>query len=202
MKDLDKRVKGEWGYISYQRKRVLLITLVLYVCAFGVYLFGYYSLKTPRNLFTIIAVLGILPASKSMVNLIMFARFKSLSSDIYKSYSEHARDMCIIYEMPFTTYERTYFAEAAVCKNKTVICSCPGRAANSKDADVNVKQNMKKLTEHLTGVINNEGYKDIIVKVYDNREDFIKRADELSGLKGSEPKADRAVLDSLLSVVL
>ena len=202
MKDLNKRVKGEWGYISYQRKRVLLITLVLYVCAIGIYLFGYFSLNTPKNMFTIIAVLSILPASKSMVNLIMFLRFRSLPADIHKSYSEHAGDMCIIYEMPFTTYEKTYYVEASVCKNKTLICSYPPGNSGNKGSGVNGTQDIKKLTEHLIGVIGNEGYKDITVKVYGKREDFIKRTDELSDLKAQDIKADRSVLDTLLSVVL
>ena len=52
------------------------------------------------------------------------------------------------------------------------------------------------------GVIGNEGYKDITVKVYGKREDFIKRTDELSDLKAQDIKADRSVLDTLLSVVL
>ncbi len=189
---MKKITKGEWCYINYQRKRVLLITLVLYVCAIGIYLVGYLSLNTTKNLFTIIAVLGILPASKSMVNLIMFLRFRSLPEDIYKDYTDETGDgMCIIFETPFTTYEKTYFVEAIACRNKTVICSCPG-----------AKSDIQKLTGHLAGVLKNDGYKDVTVKVFDDRDEFRKRLAGLSELKESDSRADKAVLNTLLSVAL
>ena len=54
------KVKGEWGYINYQRKRVLLITLVLYVCAIGIYLLGYLTLKTNKSIWSILAILAVL----------------------------------------------------------------------------------------------------------------------------------------------
>ena len=209
---MKKISKGEWGYISYQRKRVLLITLVLYVCAIGIYLFGRLSLNTTKNLFTIVAVLGILPASKSMVNLIMFLRFRSLPDDIHKAYLETAGDVCIIFETPFTTYEKTFFAEATACRNKTVICSCPEGLAGAGNSPAKEKsgksktadkaQDTKRLTEHLQGILKNEGYKDITVRIYDDREDFRKRLSELTSLKQTDERVDMGILNTLLSVVL
>lgn len=199
---MSKKIKGEWGYINYQRKRVMLITLVLYVCAIGIYLFGYLSLNTTKNLFSVIAVLGILPASKSLVNLIMFMRFKSLSEEIHGSYYEASGDgLCIVFETPFTTYEKTYFIEAIACRNKTVACFYPGKASG-KGKCADKTQDIKKLTEHLLGVLKNDGYKDVTVKVFDDREDFIKRIRELSGMKESDRRADEAILNTLLSVSL
>ena len=199
---MKKISKGEWGYISYQRKRVLLITLVLYVCAIGIYLFGYLNLHTTKNLFTIVAVLGILPASKSMVNLIMFLRFRSLPAGIHEDYQKASDGVCIIYETPFTTYEKTFFVEATACRNKTLICSCPADKTADKNKAPDRMQDAKSLTEHLQGILKNEGYKDITVKIYDNREDFNKRAGELASIKQADERADKAILETLLSVVL
>ena len=148
---MSRKFKGEWGYINYQRKRVMLITLVLYVCAIGIYLFGYLSLNTTKNLFSVIGVLGILPASKSMVNLIMFLRFKSLPEEIHRSFEEVSGDdgLCIIFETPFTTYEKTYFVEAIACRNKTVVCSYPegsvsGNTLKGSRSDENVRMSGNK----------------------------------------------------------
>ena len=80
--------KGEWGYIDYQRKRVMLITLVLYVCAIGMYLLGYLTLHTNKSIWSVLAILAGLPASKSMVSLIMFLRFRSLAGEDYDQYRD------------------------------------------------------------------------------------------------------------------
>ena len=144
-----KKNKGEWGYVNYQRKRVMLITLVLYICTIGIYLFGYYTTHTTKNIWTIIAVLSILPASKSMVNLIMFMRFKSLKAEVYNDYSSAIMDIPAIYEAPFTTYEKTYFVDALTCRSNTVTVCYQGKPSGKNDHE----KDMKGLKEHLLNVL-------------------------------------------------
>ncbi|MCR4806472.1 MAG: hypothetical protein K5857_02240 [Lachnospiraceae bacterium] len=194
---MKKKAKGEWGYINSQRKRVMLITLVLYVCAIGMYLLGYYTLKTNKSIWTILAVLAILPASKSMVNLIMFLRFKSLPEDLYIRYREANGNAPTLYEAPFTTYEKTYFAESLMCRNNTVILSVPKGAGGKGGND-----NNKKLNEHLLNVLKNDGFTDVTVKVFDKADDYTERALALSGMEVKDEARDLAMARCLRSVVL
>ena len=196
---LKKKAKGEWGYINSQRKRVMLITLVLYVCAVGILLFGLKTMHTTQNIWTIIAVLSFLPASKSMVNLIMFLRFKSLDREIYKKYSDNSGDMPLLYETPFTTYEKTFFVEAAACRNNSIAVCYPGKPGKNKSHD----QDMNNLKDHLSGVLKNDGYADCTVKIYDDRDMFIERLKDMQ--KGSRVKdkgRDEGIMTTLKSVGL
>ena len=196
---MNKKSKGEWGYIDYQRIRVMLITLVLYVCAIGLYLLGYLTLHTNRSIWSILAILAVLPASKSMVNLIMFLRFRSLDKDVYDGYKGAAGDAPALYEAPFTTYEKTFFVDALMCRNNTVTVCYTGKPSgrNSHDKD------LKALSDHLVNVLNNDGFKDHTVKVYDSAKDYTDRLKKINeSMEVKDEGRDLAIINSLRSVIL
>ena len=193
------KVKGEWGYINYQRKRVLLITLVLYVCAIGIYLLGYLTLKTNKSIWSILAILAVLPASKSMVNLIMFLRFRSISEEDFNRYRDVCKEAPAIYEAPFTTYEKTFFVDALMCRNNTVTVCYLGKASGKSSHESDVK----KLHDHLMSVLSNDGFKDCTVKIFDSRKEFCDRLNKINeGMDVKDGNRDLAILNTLRSVVL
>ena len=196
---MKKKAKGEWGYINVQRIRVLIVTAVLYICALGLYLIGYCTLHTRRNLWTVFAVLSILPASKSLVNLIMFLRFKSLDTEVHDSYKVSAGKISLIYELPFTTYEKTYFVDAIACAGNTVAGCYLGKPSRRMSHE----QDVKNLTVHLETVLKNDGHKDFTVKLYDTGDDFKKRLIEMDNkLSDRITAADEAVLNTFRAVSL
>ena len=73
-----ENVKGTRNYINSQKKFEILRTLLYFALPLGLFLIGYITTKTKVNLMTIVAVVGCLPASKSLVGAIMFLRYKSL----------------------------------------------------------------------------------------------------------------------------
>ena len=190
--------KGEWGYIDYQRKRVMLITLVLYVCAIGMYLLGYLTLHTNKSIWSVLAILAVLPASKSMVSLIMFLRFRSLAGEDYDQYRDACKDAPALYEAPFTTYEKTFFVDALMCRNNTVsVCYLgrPGKRGHDDD--------LKKLNDHLVNVLLNDGFKDCTVKIFDSKKGYCDRLIKINeSMDVKDNNRDLAIINSLRSVVL
>ena len=71
MKQTAKEKKGYFGYVRHERKKRLLITLGLFALPLVLFLTGYLTTHTTKNLFTVVAVVGCLPACKSLVGLIM-----------------------------------------------------------------------------------------------------------------------------------
>lgn len=194
-----KKAKGEHGYIAYQRIRVLIITIILYMCAAGLYLIGYCTLHTHRNLWTVFSVLSILPASKSLVNLIMFLRFKSLDLLVYDVYETAIQQIPSIYELPFTTYEKTYFVDVIACIGNTVAGCYLGKPGKKSTHE----QDVKRLSEHLETVLKNDGHKDFTIKIFDNRQDFLRRINEMnSNLSYKCSASDEGILNTLRAVSL
>lgn len=56
-----KITKGMPGYIKDQKKKRILITILLFGISIAVFLTGYLTTHTRNNLLTIVAILGCLP---------------------------------------------------------------------------------------------------------------------------------------------
>ena len=77
------KYKGEFKYLKKQPVRIGLLTLVLLLMCAGVFMIGYINKGDVKNIFTIIAVLGMLPVAKMIVSFIMVSiSFISLVSTI------------------------------------------------------------------------------------------------------------------------
>lgn len=67
-----KRIpKGEWGYFKSEKKRRMIITAVLFAVPLFIFFTSWIYFKTRMTIWTVVAVVGCLPACKSAVSLIM-----------------------------------------------------------------------------------------------------------------------------------
>ena len=78
MKYIMRELKGTFGYIRKQTLFEAVKTVVLFAMALGIFMIGYKTLGTKKSLWSVFAILALLPASKSLVGLIMLLRFRSL----------------------------------------------------------------------------------------------------------------------------
>ena len=189
MKYADHRLKGTVGYIRKQLVFEVIKTLVLFAMALGLFFIGYFTLHTKKSLWSVLAVLALLPACRSLVTVIMFARFRSLSEEDHRLFCEAVGQLPVIFENIITTSDRTYFLP--------VICSCKGNvmAYSLSPFDASLK-------EHLDNVLKNAGHK-ATVKIFNDRDAFIKRCREMDmKLDTGEDRSSEAVLNTLKAVSL
>ena len=78
------RAKGTYGYIENHKAYVAIRTLIYFLLCVGLYVMGYVTTGSNKNLLTVVAILGCLPACKSLVNLIMFVKAKGCSQELMK----------------------------------------------------------------------------------------------------------------------
>lgn len=115
------QVKNTYGYINSQKKYELIRTLVYFGVSLSLFVAGYIATKTKTNLLTIVAVLGCLPASKSLVSTIMFFRHKSCSEAVYEQVFPVSRDLTCLYDLVFTTEKVTYRISHCAYKAKCLV---------------------------------------------------------------------------------
>ena len=101
-------IKGEYGYLKKKRNRVLIYTLLSFAVSIALFVVGYVTTGTRKNLLTIVAVLGLLPASRSAVSLIMLFRAKGCSEKARDQIGKAAGGLVSMYDMYFTSYEKNY----------------------------------------------------------------------------------------------
>ena len=124
---------------------------------------------TKKNIITVIAMVGFLPACKSMVGLIMMMMQKSMKEEDYRKVKQHAGNLVTAYELYLTSYEKSEFVDCfVVCGNKVV-----GYSSRLKGSPQFVEQHVRK-------ILKQNGYK-TEVKVMTDLNHYLERLDYLNG---------------------
>ena len=173
--------KGTYLYLDTQKKYEIAKTAILYSLSVAIFLTGYISTGTKKNLLTIVAVLGVLPASKALVSVIMFLRYKSFKEKI------ECEGVLWAYDMIFTS-EKINYRVSHLCVSDNCIIGY------SEDT----KFDENKFKDHVTSILAVENHKNITVKVFTDKKAYLNR---ISSLKPSE-SADEAVMSVLKQIVL
>lgn len=176
-----KKYKGEYGYLEYQKKIGMIRTGVFLAFVLGFFVTGLIVFGSQKNVLSIIAALLCLPAGWSAVNLIVFLKFKPLSSDDHSQIEEHRGGLLIHYDNIVTSYDKNYNMSASTVLEKNVCCYMADPDADEID-----------LQKHLRKMLAQGGYTDMSIKVFKKLDEFCARLDQLERLrsdKGIDPKA-------------
>lgn len=76
--------KGKPGYLRIRKMKFLIGALVEFGVVAALLILGYMQTGSRLNLFTVIAVVGCLPASKMLVEFITMAPHRGVPAEIYK----------------------------------------------------------------------------------------------------------------------
>ena len=168
MRYIDRDHRGTFGYIRKQRRFEIIKTVVLFAMAFGIFFIGLATLHTRKSLWSVFAVLALLPACKSLVGVIMFARFSSLDAEDHKRYTEASGKLLSLYENVITTKEKAYYIPVICIREGNVIAY---RKNNGNDN--------KALKDHMESVLSAAGHKATFF-IFDNERSFLERASQMS----------------------
>lgn len=196
-----KRIrKGEYGYIAYARRMAIIRTVVMFILCAAVFAIGYITTGTRKNLLTIVAVLGCLPASKSLVNVIMFIRASGCSGPVHELIEEivgAAREAATFlfadaYDLYLTSYQRNFPISHVVAGRGMITGLC-----EKQDCDIT------ECEKHITGHMQADGIKDITVKIYTDTDKYLARLKVLAEMDAHDADASReAIIDTLKAIAL
>lgn len=179
MKMLKNKVqKGSHGYLAYRKKVVLLETICMFALSLLIFFGGYLYNGTKANLLTIVAVLGLLPASKSMVSLIMYFRTPKFNENYYEKFCKEVDENKGLYELYFTSYSKNFPVNSMICKKDALI-----GFSEFEKCDV------KALEEHLETILKQNGFKDITIKIFSDPDKYKERAAQIANQQNSESLA-------------
>lgn len=183
--------KGAYGYIENRKVFTALRTLVYFLVCIGLYVMGYVTTGSNKNLLTVVAILGALPACKSAVNMIVFLRAKGCSETLKKKVCAYDTDLTTFYDMYFTSYQKNFPVSHMTLKGN-VLC---GVTENPK-CDVNEAE------KHLEQMLTQEGIKNVTVKIFDNAGKYIDRLSQIKNLETDEHKKRQDIIRLLYSISL
>lgn len=166
-----KRNKGEYAYPKYERNRVIIRTIIYFAISLAVFILGYVSTKTKENLLTIVAVLGLLPSSKSLVSVIMYLRIPKFSREIYEEISGHVKTVKVIYSMYLTSYKMNFPISCFAVRGGNLIGYTEFDTCDTEACE-----------KHIKDLLNQNAIKGITVKIFREQKKFTDRLVQLEVL--------------------
>ena len=190
-KYLTRAAKGSFGYLKAKRNQVLMITILMFAVSLSLLVAGIITTGSNKNLLTIVAVLGCLPACKNVVSLIMYCKATGCSVDLREQIEKAQGELIGMYDMYFTSYKNNFPVSHMVVEGKN-ICGY-----TEKKFDTGLCEN------HLETILKQSGYKDFTIKIFT---DLVKYTDRLGQLneidREKTPKRDDEVRKVLFDISL
>lgn len=195
---MKKIIKGEYGYINYQKKITIIRTAVFFALCAAVFTLGYVLTGNRKNLLTVVAILGCLPACKSLVNTVMFFRARGCSGKVYKIVSEKMKTLYApdknpieLYELYLTSYKVNYPISHITLWGNIL-------TGIAEDSSVDIRAAETHIKTHLA----QEGVNNITVKLYGDIDKYTLRLGQLAELKPETVKEQETIINMLLAISL
>ncbi len=183
--------KGAYGYLENRRKYTACRTVFFFLICIGLYIMGIVSTGSNRNLLTIVAVLGCLPACKSAVNFIIFMRAKGCSGALHQKLSAYDEKLETFYDLYFTSYQKNYPISHMALKGG-MLCGITESPACGCD----------EAKKHLEQMLSQEGIKNVVVNIFSQEEPYIDRLGRLLDMKEEDHKNREDIVNLLYAVSL
>lgn len=188
-------IKGEAGYIKSRKKRVILKAVLEFGIVIALLVLGIWQTGDRLNLLTLVAVLGCLPASKALVEVIMIFPYHSISDDKAKEISAKTELLTVAYDMVFTS-EKAIMPVECIAISDNTICGY----ASSKKVDTVFA------AKHIKQILNANQFTKVSVKIFDNYTAFLTRAEGMNNIeaieKSNEKKKEEAIRNVILNISL
>ncbi|MCI8665366.1 MAG: hypothetical protein HFG82_01660 [Dorea sp.] len=173
--------KGQPGYLKALKTKYLSWALAEFAIVAAVFLLGYIQTKTKQNLFTIVAVVGCLPAAKMLVEYIIVYPHKGIEPEKYQEIEEKAPLVMRLYDMLITSTEKAMPIDALVISGH-VVC---GYTSSQRTDEAYI-------AKHIKSVLRDNQYEKMTVKIFHDYGMFLARAEGLNNMAAVErPEDDR-----------
>ena len=167
--------KGQPGYIKAQKTKYLIWTIVEFAIVIAVFAFGYIQTKTRLNLFTVVAIVGCLPAAKMLVEFITMVQYKSITPEKYQEIEEKTPLITTAFDMVITSTEKVMPADAIAISGH-VVCVY---ASSPKTDEV-------LLAKHIKNILRDNHYDKMTVKIFHDYVAFLSRAEGMNNIAAVE----------------
>ena len=184
-----KHPKGSYEHAKYKRTVDIIITIFLFLLSLGLFVIGYVTTGSKKNLLTIVAVLGLLPACKMVVDVIMCFRVKPVEESVKEGIDASIGKLYGLYHMYFTSYDKNFPIDHLVITSNSVIGLCS-----------NPKFDEKLFITHLKDYMRKDGIKDITIKIFDDYNKYLNRLSELNNLDDETTTVNIGVRNLILNI--
>lgn len=185
-----ENVKGKRNYINSQKGYEILRTVLYFVISIALFVAGWIQTGSRENLLTIVAVLGCLPACKSVVETIMYLRFHSCNTENANQIVAHIGELSGMFDVVFTSYDKNFMIDHLTVRGNT-ICGF-----SSKD-----KFEEQAFSKHLDTMLKKDCFKDTSIKIFTDIKKYTERLEQMKELP-EEKGTTEGILATIRNITL
>ncbi len=175
--------KGSYGYLKNRKVYTALRTVLFFLLSIGLYVIGLVTTGSNKNLLTIVAILGCLPACKSAVNFIIFLMAKGCSEGLYQTLKDYDDKIDTLYDLYFTSYQKNYPISHMALKGG-ILCGITE----------NPTCDCQAVEKHLEQLLVQEGIRGVTVNIFSQEDKYIDRLSRLMAMDVDEHKDREGIL--------
>ena len=186
---MKRAIKGTYGYLRTKRVHVILRTILFFAVSLSLFAAGIITTHTRRNLLTVVAVLGCLPACKSLVGVIMYLRASGCGEKAYREISKAEGRLVGMYDMYFTSYQKNYPLSHMALKGSMLCGITEHPSCDCREAE-----------KHLEQMLVQEGIKNVTVNIFSQEDKYIDRLGRMIEMHVEDHKDRAGIINLLYSV--
>lgn len=172
--------KGDAGYICRRKRNCIIKTVVEFGIVIALLLLGIWQTGNRLNLLTVVAILGCLPASKALVEVIMIAPHKSVLRETENEIKANTEYLTTAFDMVFTSEKKIMPVDCIVISGNTI---CGYTSKEKVDAN--------EAAKHIKKYLDSNKYTKVSVKIFDNYKSFVSRIKEMNQLAIEEKDQEK-----------
>ena len=173
--------KGEPGYVKARKIKFFIGAAAEFAIVIALVVLGYVKTGNRMNFFTVLAVVGCLPAAKMLVEFITMYPHRGIEEEKYEEIEEKAPLITKTYDLLITSTGKGMPVEAFVIYGH-VLC---GYTSSPKTDEAGLSKEIKK-------VLSDHRHDKMTVKIFHDYAMFLARAEGLNNIAAVErPEHDR-----------
>ena len=183
--------KGEAGYISSKKIRALIKVCLEFGIVIALLILGIKQTGDRMNWLTIVAVLGCLPASKALVELIMILPHHSIEKEKAEEINKKIELLTMVYDLVLTS-EHHIMPIDVLAVSDNMICGYSSSA----------KLDFAFATKHIKQMLAANQMNSITVKIFDNYIAFLTRAEGMQNIAAVEKRDSKKKEERIKQVIM
>ena len=188
---MKKCEKGTPGYLEDKLKAEILRTILYFLLVAAVYLLGYSQTGSNKNLLTVVAVVGCLPACKTLVGVITRIPHRSVKPELVKEVTEKCPHLYLLFELVVTSTEKIMPIDVIVISGDKVF-------GYTSDAKVDLDYAAK----HIKNILVQNHFQDVSIKLMNQYKGFLARAEGLENIAAVEKEDKKAHELKIANVIM
>ena len=188
---MEKVDKGEQGYLNYKKKYEIIRTLIYFAIVAAVFFLGYSQTHTRKNILTVVAVVGCLPACKALVGVITRMPYKSCMKSFSEDIRNRAHHITSFFDLVFTSTEKFMPVDCIVISGNTIFGYAP-----------NEKTDLKYAADFIKEILGANKIKKLNVKFYREYNAFTARVDGLNSIAEVEKEDTKEIEEKIKGILL